>query len=117
VIPVSDEQKKRNPDWLEEFEDLANAQLADGSACAQVHPIVAAWYEEAMAGDPPESRDSVWQAINCLTTEVLEDIPQPVANALEGHDIDDDLSDWVTELLLIGRAFQIALDSGRLDDL
>jgi len=31
--------------------------------------------------------------------------------------VDEDLADWVTEILLVGRAFQIALDKGRLDDL
>ncbi len=105
------------PDWLEEFEELANAQLNDGSACDQVHPIVAAWYTEAMAGDPPQSRDSVWQALYCLTTEVMNDIPESVVVALAGSEVHEDLADWVTELLLVGRAFQIALDSGRLDDL
>lgn len=115
---MSDNHNDINPEWLEHFEELANQELADGSACDQVHPIVAAWYAEVMAGDPPESRDSVWQAIHCLTTEVINDIPPSVLDALEGHeDAEEDLGDWVTELLLVGRAFQIALDSGRLDDL
>ena len=30
------------PDWLDDFEDLANEELTDSSACDQVHPIVAA---------------------------------------------------------------------------
>lgn len=114
---MADKQKRQKPDWLEEFEDLANEQLTDGSACDQVHPIVANWYAEVMAGDPPESRDSVWQALQCLTTEVMGDIPHVVAEALAERNADDELADWVTEILLIGRAFQIALDTGRLDDL
>ena len=105
------------PDWLGEFEDLANEQLTDGSACDQVHPIVTAWYNEIMAGDPPQTRDAVWQALYCLTTEVLNDIPESVVVALADSEVHDDLADWVTEILLVGRAFQIALDSGRLDDL
>jgi hypothetical protein len=105
------------PGWLEEFEDLANDMLVDGTACEQIHPIVSAWYEEAMAGDPPESRDSVWQAIQCLTTEALHDIPQAVSDLIVGEDAHEELSTWVTELLMIGRAFQMALDEGRLDDL
>jgi hypothetical protein len=105
------------PDWLDEFEDLANTQLNDGSACDQVHPIIAAWYNEVMGGNPPPSRDSIWQAMYCLTTEVLNDIPESVVVALAESDVHEDLADWVTELLLVGRAFQIALENGRLDDL
>ena len=105
------------PEWLEEFEELANSQLTDGSACDQVHPIIATWYNEIMAGDPPQSRDAVWQALYCLTTEVMNDIPESVVVALADSEVQEDLADWVTELLLVGRAFQLALDSGRLDDL
>ncbi|NDJ75262.1 MAG: hypothetical protein GYB65_03295 [Chloroflexi bacterium] len=114
---MDEKRKKQNPEWLDEFEDLANEQLTEGSACAQVHPIIAAWYEEIMDGDPPESRDAVWQALHCLTTEVLIDMPESVTKALDEHDVEEDLANWVTELLLVGRAFQIALDNGRLDDL
>lgn len=114
---MNDKKDKQKPDWLDEFEDLANEELVEGSACDQVHPLIAAWYEEIMAGDPPESRDSVWQALHCLTTEALNDIPPVVASALAEHEIGDALEEWVTELLLVGRAFQLALDNGRLDDL
>ncbi len=114
---MSDPHENNHPDWLDEFEDLANERLDDGSACEQVHPIIAAWYKEVMAGDPPPARDSVWQALQCLTTEVLNDIPLSLVEALSSEELDEDLADWVTELLLVGRAFQIALDSGRLDDL
>lgn len=114
---MSDQQNPQNPNWLDEFEDLANEELVEGSACEQVHPIVARWYEEVMANDPPTSRDAVWQAMHCLTTEVLEDVPPEIANVLAEHDIEDVFEEWVTELLLIGRAFQLALDNGRLDDL
>ncbi|MBN1202105.1 MAG: hypothetical protein JXJ20_09640 [Anaerolineae bacterium] len=113
---MSRKRDKKTPDWLEEFEDLANKQLPEGSSCAQVHPLIAAWYEEVMNDDPPKSRDSVWQAMHCLTTEVLNDVPVEIVDALSGE-ISDQVADWVTELLLVGRAFQIALDSGRLDDL
>ncbi|NLX08439.1 MAG: hypothetical protein GXY36_02165 [Chloroflexi bacterium] len=114
---MSDNQDNQKPDWLDEFEDLANEKLGEGSACEQIHPIVAAWYQEVMAGDPPESRDAVWQAMQCLTTEVLNDIPTSIAEALEDDNLQEELSDWVTELLLVGRAFQTALNNGRLDDL
>ncbi len=114
---MSDQQTPQDPDWLDEFEDLANEELVDGSACDQIHPIVAAWYDEVMTGDPPPSRDAVWQAMQCLTTEVLDDIPQELAAILAEHELNDVLEEWITELLLVGRAFQMALDNGRLDDL
>jgi hypothetical protein len=111
------QNREDRPGWLEEFEDLANNVLEEGSACNQIHPMMAAWYEAVMAGDPPESRDSIWQALQCLTTEALHDIPQAVAEVVVGEDAHEELANWVTELLLIGRAFQIALDKGQLDDL
>lgn len=114
---MSDRHDANKPDWLDEFEDLANQRLDDGSSCEQIHPLIAAWYKETMAGDPPISRESVWQAMQCLTTEVLNDIPLSLVEVLASEDLDDELADWVTELLLVGRAFQIALDRGRLDDL
>lgn len=68
-------------------------------------------------GITPEARDSVWQALQCLTTEVLNDIPLSLVEVLSSKELDEDLADWVTEILLVGRAFQMALNSGRLDDL
>jgi len=114
---MGDQQESNQPNWLDEFEDLANEQLEEGSSCEEIHPIVAAWYEEVMAGEPPASRDSVLQAMHCLTTEAMNDMPQAVTEVLSGRDLDDELAEWVTELLLVGRAFQIALENGRLDDL
>lgn len=111
---MSEQQESNQPNWLDEFEDLANEQLEEGSSCEQVHPIIAAWYEEVMAGDPPESRDSVLQAMHCLTTEAMNDMPQSVTEALSGRDLDDELAEWVTELLLVGRAFQISAACSRL---
>lgn len=114
---MTERKSDSRPDWLDDFEDLANAELTNGSACDQVHPIVAAWYNELMAGDPPESRDAVWQALHCLTTEVLGDMPRSVADLLAEHNAEEEFAEWITEVLLVGRAFQMALDSGRLDDL
>ena len=45
-----------DPNWLDEFEDLANQQLDYGSSCEQVHPIVERWFQKLMENDPPESR-------------------------------------------------------------
>lgn len=108
----------KRPKWLEEFEDLANERLESGSSCHQVHPIVEAWYNRLMQKAPPTSRDSVIQAISCLSTELITDMPENIFEALFNTDIDyEDIAAWIQEILIIGRAFQIALDNGDLDDL
>ncbi|NDJ85101.1 MAG: hypothetical protein GYB66_04380 [Chloroflexi bacterium] len=123
---MSDENE--SPKWLQEFEDLANERLEHGSACKQVHPIVEAWYERLMDGDPPSSRDSVLQAIACLATEIVSDMPDEIFDHFlvdeeadeesEGSEESEaELAYWVQEILMIGRAFQIALEKGELDDL
>lgn len=106
------------PDWLDDFEELANENLSEGSACRQIHPIMESWYERLMNGAPPESRDSVLQAMACLSTEILFDIPDNLLEAITvGGGDNDELVSWVQEILMIGRAFQLALDNGSLDDL
>lgn len=112
-----DEQR---PHWLDEFEDMANEDLTEGSACAQIHPIVENWYDDLMEKEPPASRDAVLQAIACLSSELLFDMPDELFNAFHATDEADnseELALWVQEILMIGRAFQIALDKGDLDDL
>ena len=106
-----------SPHWLRPIEDLANEQLGDGSACEQVHPIVARWFEQLMQGDPPLSRDAVQQAVSCLATEVYYSTPEEVAEALESTLDEEDVILWVEQILLIGRAFECALRQGELDDL
>lgn len=112
-------EHENSPDWLRPIEDLANEQLGDGhgSACDQVHPIVARWFEELMQGDPPPSRDAVQQAVSCLATEVYYSTPEEVSEALENALDEEDVLLWVEQILLIGRAFEGALRSGELDDL
>lgn len=108
----------RRLEWLEEFEELANLKLTEGSACTQIHPIVERWLDNLLEGDPPESRDAVWQAMSCLTTEIfLRLTPQSIVDVLEEHFEEDEISTWLESIVLIGRAFQIALDRGDLDDL
>ncbi len=107
-----------DPEWLEEFQTLANEQLGHGPACDQVHPIIEEWLDELFESDPPQSRDAVWQAMACLTSEVLvRTTPDNVFDALTEHCDENEVADWVEALLMVGRAFQIALDNGRLDDL
>ena len=110
-------QHPEDPNWLDEFEDLANQQLDYGSSCEQVHPIVERWFQKLMENDPPESRASVEQAMSCLSTEVLNGLPDDVIEPLLDHMTEDDLATWVQHILLIGRAFESALHNGELDDL
>lgn len=105
------------PDWLQEFEELANRKLDRGSSCDQIHPIVERWFNGLMEGEPPESRPSVNQAMACLSTEILHHTPDDLLDSLLEHMSEDDLALWIEHILLVGRAFEIALDKGDLDDL
>jgi hypothetical protein len=111
------EQPKR-PKWLDEFENLANSQLASGSACSQIHPIVERWYQKLQTQDRPPSRDSVMQAISCLSTELIEEMPSEIFEAVSNNDLAyDQIAIWIQQILMVGRAFQLSLDRGELDDL
>jgi len=115
---MSDQSSSHNdPQWLDEFEHLANQQLEDGSSCDQVHPIVERWFDKLMQSDPPASRPSIAQALACLTTEVLNSTPEELIDSLLQQIDEDELSAWVENILLIGRAFEMALRKGDLDDL
>jgi hypothetical protein len=106
-----------SPDWLNPYQELADEQLGHGSSCEQVHPIIADWFTKLMAGDPPESRDSVVQAVSCLATEVLYSSPDHLTEPLLQNLSEDDVAIWIEQILLIGRALEISLRSGDLDDL
>jgi hypothetical protein len=110
-------QHPDDPNWLDEFEDLANRQLDYGSSCEQVHPLIERWFQKLMENDPPESRASVEQAMSCLSTEVLNGLPDDLIEPLLEHMTEDDLATWVQHILLIGRAFESSLHNGELDDL
>ncbi len=106
-----------DPEWLQRIQELANDQLGSGSSCEQIHPIITRWFEKLMDSDPPDSRDSVVQATACLATEVLFSSPENLMNPLLEHADEDDVALWIEQILLVGRAFEIALRSGDLDDL
>lgn len=108
---------RKDPKWLAEFEDLANKELGEGSACEQVHPIIEKWYTDLLEGEPPESRDSVMQAMACLSTEILFDLPDELLKPILETVDEDDLAGFIEYVLLVGRAFEIALKKGDLDDL
>jgi len=106
-----------DPEWLRQIEELANTQLGSGSSCEQVHPIVARWFEKLMESDPPPSRDSVVQATSCLATEVLFSSPEHLIDPLLEQFDEDEVALWIEQIILVGRAFEIALQNGELDDL
>lgn len=112
-----DDDQPDKLNWLDEFQELANDQLDDGSSCEQVHPIIERWFAKLMEGEPPESRDSVAQAMACLATEVMYNTPDDFLEALMENVDEDDLVLWIEHLLLVGRAFEIGLRKGELDDL
>jgi hypothetical protein len=105
------------PDWLDEFQDLANRELAEGSSCEQIHPIVERWYRRLMHQEPPAARDSVLQATACLATEILYDAPDDLLEEVLKHVDEESLANWIETVLTVGRAFEIALRRGDLDDL
>ena len=111
------DQTPNDPDWLDEFQELANRELGEGSACEQVHPIVENWYHQLMHRETLASRDAVLQAMSCLSTEVLSDAPGEVLEEVLKHIDEEALASWVEYVLMIGRAFESALRSGELDDL
>src|SRR5262249_13334664 len=114
---MSDQSSSHDdPRWLDEFEDLANRQLDDGSSCDQVHPIVEQWFDKLMEGDPPASRPSVAQALACLSTEIFNHSPEDLIEGILQHIDEDELASWIEHILLVGRAFEISLRSGELDD-
>ncbi len=111
------DQLPNDPRWLDEFEDLANNELDEGSSCEQVHPIVERWFQKLVQGDPPASRDSIMQAMACLATEILNNSPEYLVEPAVDEVGEDELAVWIEQILLIGRAFEIALRSGEFDDL
>ncbi len=106
-----------DPNWLDEFQELANCKLGKGSSCDQVHPIVERWYKVLLDSEPPASRDSVLQAMACLSTEILFDTPDEVLDNVLKQVDEDTLANWIEYVLMVGRAFEVALHNGDLDDL
>lgn len=111
--------KKKRLAWLEEFEILAERILSqqENSGCDQVHPVIRSWYLKTMQKSPPPSRPSVMQAMACLTTEIMNDLPDHFLNVLSEHLDEEEVALWIQEILLIGRALEQSLRKGELDDL
>mgnify|MGYP001474793891 CR=1 FL=1 len=107
------------PDLWEPFNDMADDELPKGSSCEQIHPIIERFFKRLMDGQPPESRDSVVQAISCLATEVFLSSPDHLVEPLLETVSEDDICLWIEQILLVGRAFEIALQQGDedLDDI
>lgn len=115
---MSDEQMPRSePDWLNEFEELANRELTGGPTCEQVHPVMERWYAQLMESEPPASRDAIMQAVSCLATEIVNNAPEDLVEAVLDEGDEDALANLVEYVLMIGRAFEIAVRRGEFDDL
>ena len=113
-----------DPKWMEEIQELAEEVLGapeNGSACEQVHPIIANWYDEKlekMGDEPIEDRSSVWQAVSCLATEIMLDAESDESLEPLFTTVDEDiLGMWVEYILMVGRAMEASLRDGELDDL
>jgi hypothetical protein len=109
-----------DPNWLDEFQDLANRELGEldeAASCEQVHPVVARWYEDLMQGEPPESRASIAQAMACLSTEIMNQIPDDAYEDLMESMDEEEVAAWIEYVLMIGRAFESALRKGDFDDI
>ncbi|MEO0562094.1 MAG: hypothetical protein AAF125_08270 [Chloroflexota bacterium] len=115
------QEQPQTPKWMDELQDHADHVLGDldmESACDQVHPIIASWYDDELEREPPDSRPAVWQAVACLATEIIMDAEQDdVLGPLVAELDEDAISMWVEHILVVGRAMQISLDNGELDDL
>jgi len=53
----------------------------------------------------------------CLATEILNNSPEYLVEPVVDEVGEDELAVWIEQILLIGRAFEIALRSGEFDDL
>lgn len=109
-----------DPEWLNQFEEMANRTLGEldsDASCEQVHPVVEGWYEKLMEGEPPPSRDSILQAMACLSTEIMNQIPDDMFEQVVDVVGEDELAGWVEYVLMIGRAFEISLRNGEFDDI
>ncbi|NJL93564.1 MAG: hypothetical protein HC915_07455 [Anaerolineae bacterium] len=106
-------------DWLEDLDRLAEEILSQQttSACDQIHPIIQKWYLDTLDGDPPYARPSEMQALACLTTEIMSDMPEALFEVMSKHLDEDEVALWVHEILTLGRAFEQAVRKGDLDDL
>ena len=117
--PKSPEENQ--PDWMDDIQDHADrvlGELDSGTAYDQVHPVIASWYDDELEKEPPESRPAVWQAVACLATEIMMDAENDdsLAPLLESAD-DEAVAMWIEHILLVGRAMEISLRNGDLDDL
>lgn len=111
--------KNHKLEWLDEIEMLADVVLSqqETSACEQVHPIVERWYKQTLQGEPPSARDSIMQAMVCLVTEIMADMPDEIFDVLSANFEEEEVALWLQEILLIGRAFEHSLQHGEFDDL
>jgi len=103
-------------DWVNSLFSQPSKPV-EPSSCRQVHPIIAAWLSDWLSRTPPQARPSIQQAIACLSAEVLVVTPPGLRKLFLEQCDADEVSEWIQDLLVIGQAFQRALDRGQFDDL
>lgn len=108
-------------DWMGNLDDYANDQLSDlemNTSCEQIHPIITDWYRATLEQAPPAASSAVWQAVSCLATEIIQDMQEDeeLAGVID-EDAIEPLALWIEDILTLGRALEVALRSGKLDDL
>jgi len=105
--------------WLDAFERLANDVLGaeEAHTAAQIQTLVKDWYENTLSQENVETDDSLQQAIDCLTAEVMADMPERFFQVLSKAVDDDEVSRWIYSILMLGRFFEQSLQESRLNDL
>ncbi|HLA43544.1 MAG TPA: hypothetical protein VJZ27_08925 [Aggregatilineales bacterium] len=105
--------------WLEAFESLANDVLSaeEDATAAQIQILVKNWYENTQFQENPETDETIQQAMLCLTSEVMADIPERFFQVLSQTVDDEEVSRWIYSILMMGRFFEQSLQEGRLNDL
>jgi hypothetical protein len=118
------QDEPQNPQWMDDIQELADQILGspeNGSACEQVHPIIAKWYDDTldkMDEAPLEERPAVWQAVSCLATEIMLDAETDDSLSAVFETVDEDmLGMWIEHILMIGREMESSLRDGDLDDI
>jgi hypothetical protein len=112
--------RKSKLDWLEEFERLADEVLSGrklSPPLEHIQPRIKAWYEATLDQDHPDERPTLSQALACLATEIMTDMPTSLFEALVDKVEDDTVADWILDILMLGRAFEKAVQNGTLDEL
>lgn len=106
-----------NGDWFEEFTRLTDASLGSEPPRALYHPLVEQWYLEQLQFPPMPPPRNLADALYYLAADVLNVAPPRISRALAQIADEQAIVEWVWGILETGRAFQVALQEGKFDDL